>query len=151
MPYRNVKLRSDRGSIRNLHNAQDEYFGDPTPEELELKKLYEYAQATKDKRLQDSLGFIVMNHPGDRAAFPISVYRHREYINSLSQERVDQIKQMKNELSGCFPTRFEDSSPIERRSQYKQIFSRAAIAAPNEMIKMAGARVRVKRSFRRTP
>lgn len=153
MPYRTVRPRSDRGSIKDLAYISDEYNDAPTPEELELKQKYEHAQATRDQQLQDSLGFIVMPNAGDRSAFPISVYRHREYINSLSQKRAVQIEKTKQELAGCFPSELKKLTSNERVSQYKQIFSRQAVLSQGELlIKVASADVSVqsKRSFRRS-
>lgn len=79
MPIRRVKQYSDRGSIKNLHNGDDDNYP-PTDLELRLKQLYEHAVATRDQNLSDSLGFITMN---SHSIDPISVYRHREYVESL--------------------------------------------------------------------
>lgn len=153
MPIRSVKKYSDRGSLIDLIVARvakgDElYDTSPTEEELRLKKLYEHAEATRDQQLKESLGFIVMPNPGDRAAFPISVYRHREYIASLSMERAAQIEQVKQELVGCFTQEFRESMPV-RISKLKQITATQAVQPTRGLMKFASAIRKQKSSFTR--
>ena len=98
MSIRRVKQQSDRGSIRDLANGDDEKLP-PTEEELRLKKLYEHSLATRDDALLASLGLIAINGaPKD----PIAIYRHKEYIDSLKEKLAEQIKQTADELAPCF-------------------------------------------------
>jgi hypothetical protein len=147
MPYRTVKPHSDRGSIKDLATQSDSNYA-PTDEELRLKHLYEHAQDTNDEQLKDALGFIVMPQSGDRSAFPISVYRHREYVNSLSKKIADKIEKTKKELEACFI--FESKTP-DRIMQLKQATARQTVLANGTLIKIAGAGGSSKktRSFRR--
>ena len=149
MPIRSVKQRSDRGSIRDINKAQGEFNEPPSDEELRLKKLYEYAELTNNEQLKKSLGFIVM--PGDKSSLPISVYRHREYVNSLSQDRIAHIERFKQELLVCFG---EDHQPINiRKSRLKQELSKNAILFDSSIlpiIKTASTdAICIQRSFRR--
>jgi hypothetical protein len=90
----------------------------------------------------------VMSEAGDRSAFPVSVFRHREYINSLSQKRASQIEKVKRELEGCF--NYPTKTPV-RIAQLKQATARQAVLASGTLIKIAGAGGSGKktRSFRR--
>ena len=147
MPYRTVKPHSDRGSIKDLADPTTANYA-PTDEELRLKNLYEYAQSTNDEGLQDALGFIVMPQAGDRSAFPISIHRHREYVNSLSKKIADKIEKTKKELEACFNYPTKTSVRI---TQLKQATARQAVLASGTLIKIAGAggSGQKTRSFRR--
>jgi hypothetical protein len=147
MPIRPIRPRSDRGKLLDLLAKQDEFNEAPTPEELNLKYLYEQSQITKDARLQESLGFIVMPQAGDRSAFPITVYRHREYVNSLSKKSMANIERTKQELQACFSS--EVKTPLHiRLTQLKQETARQAVLS-TRLVKRAGASVKPERSFRR--
>src|SRR5580692_6741552 len=119
MPIRPVtKKYSDRGSIKDISEGFYMTPNEPaTPLELRMKELYEYSQQTRDANLQRELGFIVMSEPGNKSAFPVTVFRHREYINSLSQEMKDSIEQHKQALEECFD---HPSIPSLRMQKYKQ-------------------------------
>lgn len=149
MPIRPVKTYSDRGSIKDVLNGDS--YEPPTAEELKLKQLFEHAQATHDESLKEALGFIVMPGVGDRSSFPITLYRHREYIKSLSKKQASKIEKTKQELEECFKSMFP-SSPRVRIAQFKQEITKQAILSNGELIiKVAGANVSVKpkRSFKR--
>lgn len=152
MTTRTVKKYSDRGNIKNLVmsvSGDDELYDTaPTKEELDSKKLYEHAEATKDQSLKESLGFIVMSNPGDRAAFPISIYRHREYIASLSAERFAQIEQIKQQLAGCFSQEFKTTLPL-RIAELKRITATAVVQPAKGLMKFASALFPSKSSFKR--
>lgn len=146
MPIRRVQQQSDRGSIKDLHNGDDEKFP-PTPFELRVKKLYEHSLATRDQALIESLGLIAVNvAPKD----PVSLYRHREYVKQLEAKLGDKLEQTKQELAGCFFYNDHSDSPEMK----KQASSRNAILVNEEkIIKVASSAqvepTSVKRSFRR--
>lgn len=146
MPYRRVQQQSDRGSIRDLANGDDDKFP-PTPHELHLKGLYEHAMVTRDEALLNSLGLIPLN--GD-AKNPVSIYRHREYVNSLSTALAEQIQQTAKEIEGCFAVDESTFSHEVRRSQYKQAQALTIISEPEALVKTASDDgVPPRRSFRR--
>src|SRR5579864_4458077 len=116
MPFRRVPQQSDRGSIRDLANGDDEKFP-PTPEELRLKSLYEHGLATRDQALIDSLGLIaITGAPKD----PISIFRHKEYIESLKEKLAEQIQQTADELAPCFASRDAAPPPELERIRARQ-------------------------------
>lgn len=145
MPFRRVPQQSDRGSIQDLANGDDEKFP-PTEEELRLKKLYEHGLATRDDALLASLGLIAINGaPKD----PIAIFRHKEYIESLKGKLAEQIKQTADELAPCFavPDDRDNSATFElARIKWKQQNSLSAIS-DEELVKNASTTPR--RSFRR--
>ena len=146
MPFRRVPQQSDRGSIKDLANGDDEKFP-PTEEELRLKKLYEHGLATRDEALLASLGLIAINGaPKD----PIAIYRHKEYIESLKGKLAEQIAQTATELAPCFaaPDDRESTQSFEMaRGRWKQESARNAILDSGELVKNASTTPR--RSFRR--
>lgn len=147
MPYRRVQQQSDRGSIRDLANGDDEKFP-PTELELRLKGLYEHAMVTRDEALLNSLGLIPLN--GD-AKNPVSIYRHREYVNGLSTKLAEQIQQTAKEIEGCF-TMDESTFSFElRKSQYMQAQALSIICEPEGLVKTASddSTAISRRSFRR--
>lgn len=149
MPIRSIKKLLDRGSLADLVKKQDEFLEPPSEEELRLKKLYEIAESTNNEELKKSLGFIVMPNAGNRDALPISVYRHKEYVNSLSSSMRDKIEKTKQELMQCFSDHYEIGV---RKNILKQEIVRNAILQEPIMVKVAGVGaicVDVKRSFRR--
>lgn len=150
MPIRRVKQYSDRGSIKDLHNGDDDNYP-PTDLELRLKQLYEHAVATRDQNLSDSLGFITMN---SQSLDPVSVYRHREYVESLktkliTNEDMTQIVDAMpyvNSALACPPL----SLPHIRKAQVNSTY---AIHRVEEFVKTADANGNIThrslRSFRR--
>ncbi len=143
MPIRRVQQQSDRGSIKDLQNGDDEKFP-PTSYELRMKELYEHGLATRDQALIESLGFIAVNAaPKD----PVSLYRHREYVKKLEAQLGDKLEQTKQEIAGCFVSGSYDDSPEMK----KQLDSRNAILmSEEEIIKVASSDPSiVRRSFRR--
>lgn len=143
MSIRRVQQQSDRGSIKDLQNGDDEKFP-PTPYELRMRNLYEHGLATRDQALIESLGFIAVNAaPKD----PVSLYRHREYVKQLETQLGDKLEQAKQELAGCFVSGSYDDSP----EMQKQLSSRNAILMSEEqLIKVASSDTSVvRRSFRR--
>ena len=145
MPYRRVQQQSDRGSIRDLANGDDEKYP-PTALELHLKGLYEHAMVTRDEALLNSLGLIPLN--GD-AKNPVSIYRHREYVNGLSTALAEQIKETAKEIEGCFVMDQSTFSFELKRSQYKQAQSLSVISEPESLVKTASEGSVPRRSFRR--
>lgn len=149
MPIRRVQQHSDRGSIQDLQARNEEDYP-PTDYELRVKELYEHALVTRNQALVDSLGLIPLNGEANN---PVSVFRHREYVNSLSAHLAEQIKQTAKEIEGCLSVD-ESSVPQEIKwSRYKQAHSLSAIMADNDIVKVASADgttyTRPKRSFRR--
>lgn len=143
MPIRRVQQQSDRGSIRDLANGDDDKFP-PTALELRLKELYEHAMVTRDEALINSLGLIPLNGEANN---PVSIYRHREYVNALSEELADKIKQTAQEIEGVLSVD-ETTKPQEvRMMDYKRANSLAAIIDNGDLVKTASALPR--RSFRR--
>ena len=146
MPIRRVQQQSDRGSIKDLANGDDEKLP-PTEEELRLKALYEHGLATRDDALVASLGLIAINGaPKD----PIAIYRHKEYIDSLKEKLAEQIKQTADELAPCFaaPDDRDNSVVFElSRIRWKQKESLSIISDDGPIVKSASTSPR--RSFRR--
>lgn len=105
---RQVKTYSERGSLASIKHRQEnpeEYPSEEplTPMENRLQKLYNIALATKDKDLENSLGFISFeNYNGDKSALPTSIFRLREIVSDISSRTGSQIKEMRQELEGCF-------------------------------------------------
>lgn len=149
MPIRRVQQQSDRGSIRDLANGDDEKYP-PTPYELRLKGLYEHAMVTRDQALLESLGLIAIN---GSAKDPISVFRHREYVKSLSEKLSEQIKQTSQEIEGCLAVDDSDTPQELKWSRYKQARAQSLITQGEDMVKVAHAdgttSVKPLRSFRR--
>jgi len=146
MPIRRVQQQSDRGSISDLANGDDEKFP-PTPLELHLKGLYEHAMVTRDEALLNSLGLIPLN--GD-AKNPVSIYRHREYVNGLSAALAEQIRETAKEIEGCFTVDQSTFSFELKMSQHKQAQALSVISEPETLVKTASDDgVPPRRSFRR--
>jgi len=143
MPFRRVPTLSDRGSIRDLQARNEEDFP-PTEHELRIKKLYEHAMVTRNQALVDSLGLIPLN---GTANDPVSIFRHREYVKSLSDKLAEQIQETAKEIEGCLAVDESSMCQEMRLSRYKQANSLAAITDPEELVKTASALP--KRSFRR--
>ena len=149
MPIRRVQQQSDRGSIKDIQNGDDEKLP-PTPYEIRIKGLYEHALVTRDRALLESLGLIAINGvPKD----PVTLFRHREYVNSLSEKLADKIKQIKEELGDCFAADHTDLPQEMKWSRYKQQRAVDVILGNQDMVKVADAdgesHTRVLRSFRR--
>jgi len=145
-----IKTYSDRGSLKDLVKKQEEPQDPPTPFELRLQKLHALAEVSKNQQLMDSLGFIEMQGSNDRSSYPITLFRHREYINSLNVKMADQIEKTKLELEECFQPPARQPMEIEI-ARYKQAQSRQVILEPDELVKTASADeyVITKRSFKR--
>lgn len=101
MSYRTVKQYSDRGSLKNLTQRQE----DEVPfssAELRIKTLYDYATLNHDEPLLDSLGFITTDYIGDKNALPLSVYRLRKIVEDRQNKFGNTIANMKQDLDNCF-------------------------------------------------
>jgi hypothetical protein len=148
MPFRRVPQQSDRGSIHDLANGDDEK-QPPTEEELRLKSLYEHGLATRDEALLASLGLIAID---GAAKDPIAILKHKQYIESLKEKLAEQIQQSANELSLCFAS-VEDSTPPELRyMKTRQEDARRNIQPETEFVKRAsysGTSTIKENSFRR--
>jgi hypothetical protein len=149
MPIRSVKPRSDRGNIKDIQNG-DESNLPPTSFELRIKELYEKASANKDESLIESLGLITINgSPTD----PVSVFKHREYVNSLSKKLANKIERARGELDIYFESSYDIKEM--RISNYKQANSRNVIlSGAGDIIKRAWSKAwkavpLFSRSFRR--
>lgn len=100
------KIYSDRGSLSDLVNrlSNQNIFDEvePSPYELRIKKLYEFAELHKNNELKDSLGFVTTDYISDKNALPLSIYRLREIVSSLKAKPNNKINELTNELSACF-------------------------------------------------
>lgn len=114
-----LKVYSDRGKISNLTKKHEDEIP-VTPMEERLKKLYEHAQVTHDKGLEDSLGFITTPYISDKAALPLSIYKLREIVSILSTKPGNKIAEMRQELEPCF------DSPVIEKSGLSKTASRIA-------------------------
>lgn len=145
---------SDRGSLKNIINGEENF--PPTSDELRIKELYEYAAATQDEALLNSLGLIPINGKviEKTGLFletnPLSIFQHRQYVNSISQKFANQIEQTKNELAICFANYPVLEEKIAQIHHNQQTRARLTILAP-EMMKVAGKNIssNIDRSFRR--
>lgn len=148
MAIRAVKQRSDRGSIKDLQNGDDNNYP-ATPIELRLKELYEYATVTRNEELQNSLGLVPINGaPND----PISIFRHREYVESLSAKLADKIEQTKKELEGCFDSGYNTLNYQMSLSEKKQNHHKSIVLKTAALTKLASYNDKYQvfvRSFRR--
>ena len=102
-----TKIYSDRGSLSDLVNklSNQNIFSDdiaPSPYELRIKKLYEFAELYKNNELKDSLGFVTTDYISDKNALPLSIYRLREIVSSLKAKPNNKINELTNELNACF-------------------------------------------------
>ena len=150
MPVRSTKKFSERGSIKDLETRHTENISDnpPTPLELRLKVLYEIAEQSKNEALMESTGFIVMNNPGDKSAFPVTLFRHREKLNAICAKHQDSIKEFIKELFPIFTESYSKSSEMEK-TKYKKANSLYAILDEPGIIKTASGYGGFRRSFRR--
>ena len=148
MPFRRVPQQSDRGSIKDLANGDDEK-QPPTEEELRLKSLYEHGLATKDEALLASLGLIAID---GAAKDPIAILRHKLYVDSLKEKLAEQIQQTADELAPCFAAP-DDPGPIELRYlKARQEAARKNIQPETGLVKQAscsGTSTIKENSFRR--
>jgi hypothetical protein len=104
MSIRRVKQHSDRGSIKDLVSGSTQVEPEflALPAELRMKKLYEFAQITKDTNLQDALGFITTDYISDKNALPLSVYRLRKIIDDIKSKSGNKIEQLTQQFSSYF-------------------------------------------------
>lgn len=101
-----IKTYSDRGSIKDIH-SKDEDNSPADDFELNIKNGYEYALATKDDALIQSLGLVAID---GSAKDPIFLLKHREYVNKLIEKNAIGIEETRKELETCFnmkPTSIE--------------------------------------------
>jgi hypothetical protein len=102
MPIRTVKQYTDRGKIKDLAKPGEvnEPETIPSPSELRMKKLYEYAQLHKDQLLQSALGFITTDYISDKNALPLSAYRIRTIIEDIKAKSGGKIDQLSQQFVG---------------------------------------------------
>lgn len=105
MPIRTVKQHTDRGKIKDLvarvgEPAMPEI--EPSSSELRMKKLYEFAQICKDKKLQDAIGFITTDYIADKNAIPLSAYRIRQMVADIKAKSPGKIEALEQQFSDCF-------------------------------------------------
>ena len=102
MSIRRVKQHSDRGSIKDIAKpgeAEDKSL--PSASELRMKKLYEFAQATRNPKLQSAIGFITTDYISDKNALPLSVYRIKQMVEDIKATSAGKIDQLALQLEGC--------------------------------------------------
>ena len=142
MPYRTVRSRSDRGSIKDIQQAVKEDLGDPnlppTSAELRIKSLYEHALVTRDQALIDSLGLIVMDgSPKD----PVAMMRHKEYVREIGTKLgVAMVQEAKEGIDMLIEAELQGPSEM-RIAAYKQAEARNTILAEDGLIKNASTGV----------
>lgn len=148
MPYRTVKPVSERGSIQDLAKRHtDNLTENPaTGFETRLAALYERGVQERNVALIESTGFIVMNNPGDKSAYPITLLRHREKVNEIIARRSESIKELSQEIAPVLSITEEQPTEIVA-SLYKSINARNTILE-SRMTKTASVSTS-KRSFRR--
>lgn len=160
MPIRSVtKKYSDRGSLKDLVSIKTDDLDPPTTFELRLKKMYEYEEIRNNTvyrsntvcgAISSAIGFIVMKGSDKREEYPVTLYRHREYINNLSSSLKDKIAKTRKELEKCFNPTIDLPREI-KLSQFKQKNAREIILNSENIIKVANYNcpIYLKRSFRR--
>lgn len=141
MPIRRIKQQSDRGSIKDIQNGEDEKFP-PTAQELRLKGLYELGLSTRDEALLSSLGFIAVTSAPTN---PVSWYRHKELVEKLASNLGAQLEQTKQELSAYFDFIYPDEVQLNEIRQKESLST--ILQKDEEIVKTASADSL--RSFRR--
>jgi hypothetical protein len=100
MPSRVAKQYSDRGSIKDIKEANEDGSNQPpTSQELRMKALYEAATAVRDDKMIESLGFVVMN---GRYNDPVAILRHREYVEAIKARVNQQVAETQRQVSPLF-------------------------------------------------
>lgn len=104
MPIRTVKQHSARGSLKYIANARRKAYQEsleiePTSFELRIRSLFEFAESTKDKELQSTLGFITTDYIADKNALPLIAYRIRHEVADIKSKSPG-IDKLSQELSG---------------------------------------------------
>lgn len=84
----------------------------PTPAELRLRKLYEYAQMHRDIQLLSALGFITTEYISDKNALPLSVYRIRQIIGDIKRQSGQKIDELSDQFSVYFQNPHQDAVNI---------------------------------------
>jgi hypothetical protein len=153
MPYRVVPPHSDRGSIKDIQKNNTERLEEnpndpPTQAELRIKSLYEQAVVLRDQALIDSLGLIVMD---GSAKDPVSVLRHRLYVQELKNKLGSQITDAEKDINLLIQ---DEPGPMEMRvAAYRQEGARNTILSEEGdiLIKNASdANAKAVGSFRRS-
>lgn len=149
MHIRSVASRSDRGSLADIQAGEE--FLPPTQEELDIKIKAETALANHDNDALTDMGIIVMN---GSYTDPVSLLRHKQYIQLLVEKNGSEINALTMQLSSCFQN--EDTKVHNGKTSLKQIISSQTIIAENEGIirlahQEAGQPKKQIRSFSRKP
>lgn len=114
-----LKVYSDRGKISNLAQKHEDEIP-VTPMETRLKQLYEHAQLTRDKGLEDSLGFITTDYVGNKNALPVSIYRLREIVSNITAKSGAKIAEMRKELETCFELPVIEKSGLNKTASARK-------------------------------
>lgn len=103
MPIRPVKQHSDRGKIKDLTRVEDCYQSEEIriPSELRMKRLVEFAESSKDKKMQSAMGFITTDYIADKNALPLSAYRIRQVVADIKSKSSGQIDELTQEFQSC--------------------------------------------------
>ncbi len=112
MPIRKVKQHSERGSIKDLiaqveKSVLPEEFP-PTSSEIRMKKLFEHAQACRDKKMMAALGIITTDYIQDKDALPLSAYRIKQIIDDIKAKSPGKIEKLQAQFEGCFDSGISD-------------------------------------------
>lgn len=132
MPIRTVKQHSDRGKIKDLARTFDvtETEVSPSPFELRMKKLFEFAQLCKDQKLQSALGFITTDYVSDKNALPLTAYRVRQMISDIKSKSNGEIDRLSQDLAGYMMEDEISPEAIDYITRKKRIKTASARKAP---------------------
>jgi len=119
MPIRHVKQNSERGSIKNLMQRQEDEV-ELTSTEKRFKQLWDYACENKDVGIQNALGIITTDYIGDKNALPLSIYRIRKIVEDIKSRPGSRVSQLQEEFAGLIQ---DNVSPLlaEQMLQKKMI------------------------------
>jgi hypothetical protein len=114
---RRLSQTTDRGNIKDLaHPRKMEVGLDKdllfTSTELRFKKLYEYAQTYKDKKLQQALGIITTDYIADKNALPLSIYRLKQVIEDIKSKSGGEIIRLEGLFSKHLSRGISDDTVI---------------------------------------
>jgi len=132
MPIRTVKQYSDRGKIKDLARSFEvgEPEVGPSPFELRMKKLFEFAQLCKDQKLQEALGFITTDYVSDKNALPLTAYRVRQMISDIKSKSSTDIDRLSQDLSGYMTGDEISQEAIDYITRNKRIKTASARKPP---------------------
>lgn len=105
-----------RGKLKDLKEIQSEDLDIDDSIDLRLKQLYLYAVEKRDQNLINATGFIPFNQSGINS---VSLYRHKEYLNTLSKDNLSKIQNIKLELDGLWEDQSKPVIKIASKMNFK--------------------------------